>query len=799
MSGSRRNHYVPEWHQKGFFADGETQLRYLCLEPNRHNLPNGEVKVVYPKKWRPPSQCFYQTDLYTTFFGPFYNDEIERKLFGQIDNSGSHAVRAYIDGDARRMHDNFQNLFLYMDAQKIRTPKGLDYIQSNYPNLNQLELMIEMQAIRNLHCTLWSESVREIVSAENSEVKFIVSDHPVTIYNHACPPDSTYCSYPSDPDISLKGSQTIYPLDKEHLLILTNLEYAKNPDAANPLEQRTNPTKMRQGLTRTDTFIRTRTLNADDVIKINHIIKSRANKYIGAGVDEWLYPEKKVSSTWSELRNVLLPPSDQTFRFGGEIYVGYEDGTTYYQDAFGRTTPSSNEYLIKDTDEKNIGRNSPCGCGSGKKYKHCCKDVPVEHRTTWKLRSIRERNLILYNAIYDIFGLNKGKTWDDVQREISDEQISEIHTVYDVLWPLDTDIYSLLPKPDGKLRGVYSGLIDPRSINIFATNITLYFDELLIQNPFIHPRNVNPEFSPVESPHRYRYQSLKNIFFLLSIEPLVESGLINLFPDPCNFDRHLQKQVMDMATERRDMSNVSQRDKRLFQVLAIEDLLNATYWMPEQVKKRMIRTEFPHLKDEEIPDLIRALDARAKSDPLVLMNGTESEDGSQLMLSQMSPNYELALFIAQTTGSVIVTDSETRWLEIQAAQHRQNGIASYPWKLLSDSFSDAILKRDAGEVAMDFSKKHFSELRNTLRLMNKIVRSGIKETNQIRKLSLQLSNKFSAVIELEEDQQHPSARIKALMPEGGFTDNNVHRLLLKSNCRNYMPKVDMAMYLSTEE
>jgi hypothetical protein len=59
MTETRDNHYVPQWHQKGFFADGRNQLRYLSLEPNHYPLPGGETKVVYPKKWRSPSQCFY--------------------------------------------------------------------------------------------------------------------------------------------------------------------------------------------------------------------------------------------------------------------------------------------------------------------------------------------------------------------------------------------------------------------------------------------------------------------------------------------------------------------------------------------------------------------------------------------------------------------------------------------------------------------------------------------------------------------------------------------------------------------
>lgn len=48
------------------------------------------------------------------------------------------------------------------------------------------------------------------------------------------------------------------------------------------------------------------------------------------------------------------------------------------------------------------------------------------------------------------------------------------------------------------------------------------------------------------------------------------------------------------------------------------------------------------------------------------------------MLFSMGPNDEMALFTAQVTGSIIVTDSESRWNELQAAQHRRSGVVFLP-------------------------------------------------------------------------------------------------------------------------
>lgn len=293
---TRQNHYVPIWYQKCFVVDAGTSLHYLELNPPTTILPDGRVITGRPLTYRAPKSCFWSEDLYTTRFGSTLNDEVERFLFGAIDDFGARAVRAFATNDLQTIHKLFQHFFEYLDAQKLRTPKGLDWIKSKYPNLTQIDLMIEMQALRRMHCTMWYESVREIISAEQSDVKFIVTDHPVTIYNAAYPPASPACKYPEDPAIELKGSQTIFALDANHCLILSNLEYAKNPTNVDLKAPRTHARYGGQSIARTDAFIRTRKLNSREVSSINRILKSRAHKYIAASEKSWLEPEKVDSA-----------------------------------------------------------------------------------------------------------------------------------------------------------------------------------------------------------------------------------------------------------------------------------------------------------------------------------------------------------------------------------------------------------------------------------------------------------------------------------------------------------------------
>ena len=109
---------------------------------------------------------------------------------------------------------------------------------------------------------------------------------------------------------------------------------------------------------------------------------------------------------------------------------------------------------------------------------------------------------------------------------------------------------ALLPKPDGEARAVYTGSIHPSSITDFALAAPLYFGELIVAHPFVHSGVIKKEMRPTENPKSYRQEFLKTILFFLNVMPLVDLGLINLIPDPCDFDFHLREQMMSMARAR---------------------------------------------------------------------------------------------------------------------------------------------------------------------------------------------------------------------------------------------------------
>ncbi|MDP9808103.1 hypothetical protein J2W42_000941 [Rhizobium tibeticum] len=804
MSVTRNNHYVPQWYQKGFFEEGKNTLAYLDLTPPKKKLADGREIPENSLFSAPTSRAFSQLDLYSTFFGTSVNDEIERRLFGDIDTRGSTAVRAFLGNDVNAQHTNFLTFFEYIDIQKTRTPKGLDWLRAQYPELTQNELMMEMQSIRMLHCTIWTEGVREIVSAEDADIKFLVSDHPVTIYNHAAAPTSKLSSYPLDPGIALKGSQTIFPLNRNFCLILSNLEYARDPNA-NPLEKRSFPRNFRHSMARTDAFIRTRELSDNEVARINFILKSRAKRYIAAGRKEWLYPEKQVTGNWSELAETLRPPTARIWLFGGEMFAKYDSGHVHYQDEFGRTEKTA-DFLAKKKPEKPLTTKDACGCGSGLRFGDCCQSKPVSLRRSWDELSIRERNLMLLRGIIRILGITPGRNWLEVRRELTDEKISEVYRLFAALWPLETDMLRLLPKPDGTPRAVYTGLIHPHSIGRMALGACCYFGELFIEHPFMHPRIMKKEVSPIEKPGLHRHEFIKSVMFIMKVQPFIEAGLIELVPDLCYFDPHLRQQRTALAeTHSREIERI--KDPRI-EALMKADTSRSIGSMPEDILRAYTIKAYPGIGSNDVDNILADMKRVRERDDLAALHATieGGEQNGELAQTRLAPNYEMAMYLAQAIGGVIFTDSPNRWQEITHAVARK----SRRYRRALPSLAETIEKSEF-VFPEDFNSIHGLAADNRFSGYHRVIRESVKYLSRLTEpgasakpnLEASLAARFSSGHQIAQKLirqaglDGTTVNVSCLFPEGGIQDNTINRLLLMSSSEHHLPSVPMAFYLTS--
>lgn len=287
----------------------------------------------------------------------------------------------------------------------------------------------------------------------------------------------------------------------------------------------------------------------------------------------------------------------------------------------------------------------------------------------WDVYSIRERNLMFCNAIEDILGLSRGKGWVDVRRELSDDQVKQIHAAYMSLWPKDTSIADLLPRPDGRIfRALYVGLIDPRTIAASVIGWLGYFDEILVLNPFANAANMRPEYSPIESPSQYKEQTIKNVALLLNLAPLIHAGIVHLVPDPIEFNETFRDGVWAIAKERRSKLKPDAYDFEVARALGSDDFKRAFARLPDGSLRRQIREYSPELTDYQITDVIAYIRREQAADPLALIQPMAADKGSGQLQVMRGVNFDLALFLAQLTGAVIYSEQRLTRADLEAAR-----------------------------------------------------------------------------------------------------------------------------------
>jgi Protein of unknown function (DUF4238)/SEC-C motif len=781
-------------------APGTNGLFYLDLDLHRGRAGSSRPKSSRHLPPLPPARCFSQQDLYTTVFAGIPNDEIERLLFGRIDNEGAIAVKALAANDLSALTKRFQEMFDYISAKQLRTPKGLDWLKGNYQRLDQLELMLELQALRQMNCTTWFECVREVVSASESTIKFIVSDHPVTTFNPGLSLDSPELDYPNDPPIDWKGTQTIFPLDANHCLILTNLEYAKDAQLADMTARRTHARAFGDTIARTDNTIVGRKLSDLDVRSINKLIAWRAKRYIGSSNREWLDQSLAGPPDLTHLAAALRPPEEELWHYGGTVYVGFADGTSKSWDEFGRTEPER-EFLKKPPRETPPAPSDACPCSSARTYAECCESRDERDRMPWDVWSIRDRNLRFIDAAARVLGLMDGKSWDDVRREISGDQVRKIHVLFEAVWPPDQSLASLLPRPDARrLRGMYLGLIDARTITYSVTSWLQYFDEIVAIHPFSNARIIRPEYSPIESPDQHKAQTLKNVMLLLVLQPFIEQGWIHLVPDPIEFNSAIRQTIFSLGDEYRSGRPSPLKQDPELEALAKDDFERSLQQLSDSSLRSMIRKSSPDIPDAKLDGVVSYMRRMRAKDPLALLQDGYSTHGELMMMRGVS--IPIGLFLAHLTGAVPYSDLNTWWGNLKDFAIDAQDNASDANLPIAEAFKKAFLLFATDHKFLRAARdlNSYKGFRAAIRDIRNSFSTTQPDGAQIQLLATRLSENVSA---MERDapklcETFPEAavyrrKMECAAPMQGLSMRESHRLLLAFGHGRHAAKIPIAL------
>ncbi|OIQ75962.1 hypothetical protein GALL_423640 [mine drainage metagenome] len=409
-------------------------------------------------------------------------------------------------------------------------------------------------------------------------------------------------------------------------------------------------------------------------------------------------------------------------------------------------------------------------------------------------------------AVQGILGLDKGKTWEDVRRNLNDDQVKEIHEAFGSLWTKDTEIASLLPRPNQNIsRGIYLGTIDPRTVATNAIGLLTYVDEIILPNPFINPVYIRPEHSPTHSPAHHKEQTIKNVILLLTLEPFIHAGMIHLIPDPMDFNEEFRRSVWSMADERTKNWEPSEEDIQQFKYLNTDDFKRSICRLPEQSQRRQLRQADPDIKDEMIEKVLALMKKQHEEDPLALLQPMElDQDNAQLKIVK-GFNLEVALFLAGLTGAFVYTDMLLHWRHLH--EHTRAGSThqtNASWSPVTYAIKTITfpMQYDVKKLMGDRLSGGQSGLIRSLitRLLGSMLNNSTPAS--LNPMVTQLDSAVKRMQQKWQEQEQFSESVLDMqfefsVPAAGFENNTVRRLIVTFGRAKDIRIVPIAMLLHT--
>jgi hypothetical protein len=284
--------------------------------------------------------------------------------------------------------------------------------------------------------------------------------------------------------------------------------------------------------------------------------------------------------------------------------------------------------------------------------------------------------------------------------------------------------------------------------------------------------------------------------------PLVDIGLVNLVPDPCDFDFHLREQMMRMARVRSTGTQFDPKNDPRLQKTIEEDNRRCIMLMPPDAMRRQIRKLMPHLDDEQVEATMRQGVRMRERDPLAVLQEGSMEGGKAgglMSIFQLAPNFEMTMYLAQATGACIVTDSPFCWTEVQRAIRQRYKEATPGLATLVGDIERAKLAFPQNVVAAAVNKTGagYPDLfRALFKYLSNLEERGAKPNREAQFVSRFAQAHAAAQGDLTKSGVlTKEGRISCVFPPGGIQDNTVNRLLLMSSSERHLTGVPMAFFI----
>lgn len=302
------------------------------------------------------------------------------------------------------------------------------------------------------------------------------------------------------------------------------------------------------------------------------------------------------------------------------------------------------------------------------------KNFSIDTRLTeeYNKRSSKEKSLMMLAKLGDLFDLAAGNTWSYVKKNLSGKEVKEFYEFYGDLWRPDSDIWKYYLREESKFSAIYVGDIGLDSVNLDLLGMSLYFDKILVVDPFQNPWMLKGECNPISKPELFEGDLLKLFNFLLTVAPFIESDNIELTQDPTDFSIEFKKECLAFGIERAQSWVPNEEEKAelaMFEDGAEADFKRFLCRLPPEIQKRKIQATFPKMDAELLGKYIEKIEALRAEDPLVVDRYFSDESAARhgnLIVTRAGLCLEVSCIISRLLGAVPLTNLAVRKNEFLA-------------------------------------------------------------------------------------------------------------------------------------
>lgn len=385
-----------------------------------------------------------------------------------------------------------------------------------------------------------------------------------------------------------------------------------------------------------------------------------------------------------------------------------------------------------------LGRNSPCPCGSGAKYKYCClgkKDWEfiLSQGLSYEVRHLKARgkNIVFLHELATALQLDGygPKTRGEFKRAFTPAAVKRIYEAVAKLWPDGTDLERTLLEEKGNTSGLYVGTYDPDAIFGGVTRHSIYSDSILLVDPFLHPARIRPEFNPLLHPEEHRVSAAIAANIWLAMAPWIQAGLVKFVRVPGDFDSKLFHETIKIQEAR---LKGHPEIERLLEAQAEQDANMSKdfrwYYILNHSDEKLVEDYKKFRSDanpEEIRFFLHMIKQTRDSHPYYMepIQTSDGERGSEFISQTSGANYEMAKRTALLSGSHLITDIPSRWKEMEV-DRAEASLTTNDWSPFAKAFQALefkFLQNVPLEAALRLRKE--DRLQNMRSFMTKVWKS----------------------------------------------------------------------------